>query len=280
MPSMFIRSVLEAVRKEGIPSVAIQHGIYYDSCLWDPVDVTRICADEDFKRILIKRGEDPQRIVVTGAPRYDKLFRKMKGDKSDIKKRLGLNRNGKYLCFLTSFLPEWSTAENRKELLTALIESARENDYDLIIKLHPREKKSELQSLVSRVAKTKEVENRVKIFSFEEQELFDVVLASDIVVGVRTSALIAALLAKKPAILINYDPSVIDFFPGIEDKIFGVARSYTELFDMIKDVVRDSNKARESVKRAQEYARKYAPYENATTQVVNCLLELLRWREP
>jgi len=272
---MWMRSVLEAVRQEGIPSILIQHGIYYDSFLWDPVNVTKICVDDDFRNILVKRGEDPEKIIVTGAPRYDRFFKKMKENINDIKRRLGLNPNKKYMCLLTSFLPEWSTAEKHDVLLSTLIDSAKEVNYDLIIKLHPRENKMEVQDLISRIDRMKEYGNRIVIFSFEEAHLSDVVLASDIIIGVRTSALINALLAKKPTILINFDPSVSDFFPEIQGKIFGVARSPTELFEIIKDAVANPSKAKDSVKRAEKYARKYVPYKNATDRVVSCLLELL-----
>jgi CDP-glycerol glycerophosphotransferase (TagB/SpsB family) len=271
-----MRSVLVALRQERVPTIFVQHGIYFDSWLWNPVDITKICVDESFRDILIKRGEDPKKIIITGAPRYDILFRKTKEDKDSLKRRLGLNPDKKYLCLLTSFLPEWSTSESRKQLLSTVIKSAKAIGYDLVIKLHPQEGKSEIQGIVSKVAKTREIENSVTIFPFEEKELFDVILASEIVVGVRTSAFIAALLAKKPAILINFDPSVTDFYPGIENKIFGVARSHAELFEMIKDVVRDPSKARDSIKRAERYARKYSPYKNATTRIISCILDYLK----
>jgi len=273
---MFIRSIIEAASQHGIPSIYIQHGIDCDNWFWGPLDFTKLCVDETLKDILIKRGEDPGKIIVTGAPRYDLLFKKIREeDEDNIKRRLGLNQDKRYLCFLTSSLPEWSTAEKREELLTTIIKSAREIDHNLIIKLHPREKKKEVQVLVNKVAKTKEIENRIRIFEFEEKDLFDVVLASDIVVSVRTSALITALLANKPAILINFDPSIANPFPGIEGKIFGLATSHTELFEMIKDVVRKPRKAKNTLKSAEKYARKYAPYRNATDRVINCLLELI-----
>jgi len=110
---------------------------------------------------------------------------------------------------------------------------------------------------------------------FTEESLFDVVIASDIVVGVRTSALVTAMLAKKPTILINFDPSVADFFPEIEDEIVGIARSNAELSKMMKEVVIDSNNAKDSSRRAEKYARKYVPYDNATDRVIKCFLELI-----
>ena len=270
----FMRSVLEAVNQQGIPSIHIQHGIHTNSHYWSPMDVTKICVDEVFRDVLIERGENPKKIVVTGAPRYDELFKKMNEDNDDIKKRLGLNQNENYLCLLTSFLPECNTMEKYRELLTTVLKSAKKIDYSLIIKLHPREDRGKLQGLINKVAKVTGFESDIAVF--QEENLFDVVLASDIVVSVRTSALITALVTKKPTILINFDPSVNDFYPGIENKIFGVARSHAELFEMIKDVVGDPSKAKDSVKRAEKYARKYIPYENATDRVVSILLELLK----
>jgi len=82
----------------------------------------------------------------------------------DIKKQLCLNRNKKYLCFLPSVLPEWITTEKRKELLKTLINSAKEVDCDIIIKLHPSENKEEVQELVSKVTKHKKLRIILKSF--------------------------------------------------------------------------------------------------------------------
>lgn len=269
----FMRCVLEAVSQQGIPSIQIQHGIHCNSHYWSPMDVTKICVDEVFRDVLIERGEDPKKIVVIGAPRYDGLFKKMGEDRDDIKKRLGLNQNERYLCLLTSFLPECNTMEKYRELLTTVLKSAKKINYALIIKLHPREERGKLQGLINKVAKVTGFESDIAVF--QEENLFDIVLASDIVVSVRTSALITALVTKKTAILINFDPSVDDFYPGIEDKIFGMARSHAELFEMIKDVAGDPARAKDSVERAEKYARKYVPYENATDRVIDIILEML-----
>jgi len=271
----FMKSMFEVANKIGIPIVLIQHGIYWDSWLWAPLNVTKICADEPFKEMLLRRGEDPKKIIVTGAPRYDGLFRRMKEDRNNIKRRLGLSPQKKYLCLLTSHLPEWINPERRRGLLETFIGTIKESNVDLIIKLHPQERRSEIQRLVNNVAKTKDVKGRVTISAFgKAADLFDIIKASDFVVGVRTSAIIPALLAYKPTILINYKPIYADFFPGIEGKIFGVAKSDAELSKMIKEILSDPSKAKESLRRAEKYAKKYVPYQDAIDRVINCLLDL------
>jgi len=271
-----VKSVMEVVEKQGIPSVAIQHGTYSDSYLWSPVSVTKICADEVFRDILLKRGEDPRKIIVTGAPKYDDLFRRMEMSKSSIKKHLGLKQNKRYMCLLTSFLPEWSTPARSRDLLTVVVKSLKEINYDLIIKLHPREDKDKVERLAREVAKSVGFEGNVTVFEFGKGDpLFDVVLASEFIVCVRTSAMLAALIAKKPTILINFVPYVGDFYPGVDDEIFGVARSHAELFEMMSDLGKDLTKARESVRRGEEYARRYVPYKNATSRVVGHILKLI-----
>lgn len=271
---LFMRTVLAGLRQERVPSIVVQHGIYYDSWLWDPIDATKLCVDEVFREILIKRGEDPEKIEVTGSPVYDKILGKLNEEKSIIRERIGLVQGRIYLCFLTSILPEWSSDGSRLSLLRSLIQAVKRLNCDLLIRLHPRESKQELNCLIAGIAEPEGL-SRIHVMSFEDADLFDVILASDIVVGVRTSALIVALLAKKPSILVSFDRSVTDFFLGIEGNIFGVARSTEQFLDLIEDMKVNEIKVKESVEKGQRYARRYVPYENATDRVVNCILRLL-----
>ena len=271
---LFMRTVLAAARKWNVPSVIIQHGIYYDSYLWDPMDATKLCVDEVFKEILLKRGEDPAKIVVTGSPVYDKTLVKLKENIFSIRERIGLIQSSKYVCFLTSILPEWSEPNSRLALLVNLIKSVEKMNFDLLIRLHPRENKKELEALIANIKKPSNMENRIRVISFEEADLFDVILASDVVVAVRTSALIVGLLAKKPAILISFDRFITDFFPSIESSIYGVAKTPLELSKLLENLKLNSAELADSTERAYKYARRYVPFDNATDKVIKCILSL------
>jgi CDP-glycerol glycerophosphotransferase (TagB/SpsB family) len=225
--------------------------------------------------MLIKGGEKSEKIMVTGAPRYDSLFRKIGNDKDFFRMRLHLKPKQKYVCLLTSFVPEWNTPEHRLNLLRAVFQSLEKTDFDLLIKLHPREDIKEIQNLIKAISADNRMNQRAKIIDFANVDLFDVILASDIVVSVRTSAVISALLAKKPLILIQYDSSLTEFFPDIEMSIFGVAKSNNDLLYLITKAITNSSLAEASTAKGLEYARRYVPYENATDRVVNCIMELL-----
>lgn len=276
---LFMRTVLAASRKERVPSVIVQHGIYYDSWLWDPIDATRLCIDEVFKEILIKRGENPEKIFVTGSPVYDKVLEEIIANGEIDWGQIGLVAGKKYICLLTSFAPEWLSNYTRINLLKSIIKFIESVDYDLIVRLHPRESKQEIWKLISSITKSECLDKRIHIISFEDANLFDVLKASDVVVGVRTSALVVAMLMEKPVILINFDKSVTDFFPDIEGQIFGVSESELELVELLKNIASDIKSNRrgvdESAKRGRKYALQYAPYNNATDRVVDCILQLI-----
>jgi hypothetical protein len=272
---LFMRTVLAATRNSSVPSVVIQHGIYYDSYLWDPIDATKLCVDEVFREILIKRGENPSKIVVTGSPVYDKILSKLEEDITTIRKRLSLNQSSKYVCFLTSILPEWSEPNSRLALLSSLIKSVEKMNCDLLIRLHPRENKRELEVLITNIKKPSSMENRIRVISFEEADLFDIILASDIIVAVRTSALIIGLLAKKPSVLIAFDRFMTDFFSNIEGSIYGVAKTPLELSKLLENLNFNSAELADSTERAYKYARRYVPFDNATDKVIECILGLV-----
>ena len=116
----FIRSFLEVASQEKIPTVLIQHGIYFDGWLQhDSINAQTICVDYSYKDILIKSGENPKKITVTGPPRYDILFHNKNVSKFEKDSKINLDR--KSLCFLTSLKPEWDTPEKCEDCLKHLL---------------------------------------------------------------------------------------------------------------------------------------------------------------
>jgi len=130
------KSVLEMSKKKGIPVLAIQEGA--DSSLGGyPIDVypTKIAVWGDVsKQFYIKRGIAPERITVTGQPRFDWYY---KFEKTKL-----FSEYKKVLLYSTQ--PLWrspQTYPEAKELITRqhniIYEICQSFGLQLVCKLHP-----------------------------------------------------------------------------------------------------------------------------------------------
>jgi len=265
-----MRCILEMSKIHKIPSLYIQHGIYVNSWLWDSFNVTRLCIDEDFYKILSERGYNLNSIILTGTPRYDILYNKIE----NIKKIYKLKDNKKQVCFLPSSLPEWLTKENKKSLLKTLILAAQKFNFKLVIKLHPNESKDETDHIIRSLdIMTKKI--HVSILTHQEIDIFDVILTSDLVVALRTSSIIPALLSKIPVILINYYPLYSTFISGIDDFVYSTVDSPSQLTCQLASFFNDEENIREKLIAAESFAKKYAPYTDSTRRVIDVIFTLI-----
>ena len=268
---VLMRCLEYSCNKYNIPSLYIQHGIYIDNWLWDQFNVTKICVDEDFKKILIKRGCDPKKIIVTGPPRYDLLFKKIS---QNIKHQI-IKKKNKQVCFLTSIHPEWSTPENKTSLLKTLISSARNNNFNLVIKLHPNEKTAQINKIINQIDKNATTQY-VSVIQHLEVDIFDIIIESDLIVAPKTSGIIPALLSKKPVILLNYYPHVSGFMEGVYNVVYKVAESNTQLTKQLFSFFNHKENTMEmKLLKASDLAKKYAPFADSTKRVMEVIFDTI-----
>ncbi|MCF7900828.1 CDP-glycerol glycerophosphotransferase family protein [Candidatus Woesearchaeota archaeon] len=158
-----------------------------------------LCYGLKDKEFYIKRdGYKPEDVIVVGNPQFDSTFEKLNWNKEKIfkiKEKLGFKREDKMCLLITQPLGKdkfgnWTT-EKQKRLTTEIYEELNKQKIKLLIKIHPREELKEYDYLKNNVTITQE-------------NLDEMILISDFVLGGFSTALYNAIILKKQIIMPNW----------------------------------------------------------------------------
>lgn len=158
----------------------------------------------------VSEGISPEKIVVTGNPKFDNLFRiKNNNSKEKICNRWKIPYDAEIILLLTSYFVEngtWS-AKQREDFVLAIANAAAkiENSY-LIIKIHPpNENEKDYQQIVHEL---KQVPIICKYESLPE--LLDA--CSIAIIAISSTAALEAMALQKPVVFVNlfnnFKPSI------------------------------------------------------------------------
>ncbi len=206
-----------AAKKLGIPVVAIQHGIIYhghpsyfhipDNIAQDDDYINYVLPDKTCvygnyeKKLLETYGSFPsEKIVVTGAPRYDALFKKSSERKDDILNKYGIPKGKKYLLWATQ-THDKSMSKSGENLVNAdnvFSQMVSMKEWHLIIKLHPGEnQKAKLYRKMS-----KKYGLNITIIG-RDADTYELLRTVDAVLIKNSTVGMEAVFAGKPVLLLN-----------------------------------------------------------------------------
>lgn len=182
-------------RKLGIPSVYVQHGIipYDPYAIAGRADILLIWGEVS-RRALIRLGNRPEQLRLTGAAQYDRFFSAEQVAALPSGFRV---KPGSPLVVFTSQPPARGVPESvYRRSLRAVLEVARAvSDIELVIKLHPIEAPEVANVLVKEAG----VPARV-VKEFDTRILLK---AADLVMTQYSTTGLEALLLGKPLVTIN-----------------------------------------------------------------------------
>ena len=145
------RPVLELARRYGIPSVHIMHGCYFEVTPWVVAgelrhcysDTTCVFGQQD-KDILVEHGNDPDKILVTGSPFWDSLYKpRVRMSKEEARRQLGLPMDRPVVLLLSTHTePTWNWADWLRQQHAChreVIKQCKELNAVLVVRPHPLE---------------------------------------------------------------------------------------------------------------------------------------------
>ena len=239
------RSLIEAARPMGIPTLVIQHGLVGDPNMSDP-----LCADmiavwgnasiEWYKRF----GHKADRCAVTGNPAYDELYPRSFADNQDcIRKavcaKLGLDPAKKIITFLTQYVYLFGTCFSRGNKSSVEFKAVLDAvkylpEAQLIVKLHPFDSNADFYKHAIQTHKA-----GTKIVLIKEINTLDVLAASDLAVIVDVSTCgLEALILDKPVIAVELHKTVTKLFYADGGAAIG-AKSARDIETAIKNALYD-----------------------------------------
>lgn len=190
--SDFVKIILSIGRNMGIPTLIVQHGAVEDHPVYGPIYADKMAVTgEAMKNVLIKRGVDPEQLVITGQPRYDNLFKKS-FNKEKLLRELGISADKKIIVLTTQPV---SNEEN--ELLLSAVTAAMKElpEAELIIKLHPDEKHKWYQRVINNL--------NCKAVIVKDTDIFELLNACEVMITLYSTTALEAMILDKPVITIN-----------------------------------------------------------------------------
>jgi hypothetical protein len=267
------RAAVAAARSEGVPSVAVQHGIMYpqyysheharDELEGDPVPIPNRTAvfGELAKELLVQRGSYPrERIVVTGSPKFDALVDAASGyDPAATRKRLAVPEDARFLVLAT----RWSAVSPVFEELVRAVEGI--GGVFLFVKPHQAESPKPYLDVASRLSA-----GRTRILS-AEKNLLELLFASDGLITVDSFASSEALVLGRPVLVLNL-PGNLD--PLVDRGVALGVRRGESIARALESLLFDAETLRALETKRREYIRDFAFGADglSTERIVECIL--------
>ena len=233
---------------------------------------TKICVmDELAKRDAVKEGLPESDIVVTRQPYFDGVLNSYNMASREKKSPR------KVITFVseplsTDYKNIYSIGYNEHTILRAFLEEfcklCNYDDYDVVIKLHPREDVNTFEVLLKDFM-------QLKVTIEQDMTPQEVLVNSDFIVGMSSMLLIEAATLQKPVLSIQIGLSIQN--PFVLDRL-GVIKSIVDrsiLFEKIEAFLKCSD----------SMAYDFKVKQNATDNVVKVIREILweisdtRWRK-
>jgi hypothetical protein len=182
-------------RRFGIPSLDVQFGIYGDEALeWRFFLADQVAVwGKESMQVLATHGVPCERMSITGSPRHDVFFRSSANDIQKTRDRLGVQKDQTMVVFAsmhTGGYNETKDRDNYNFLEKSIFKAARQTSgMYLVVKPHP------LLSL----SKKRNLANECKniVFADKKEDIRDLIIASDAVVLLGSTATLDALIANK-----------------------------------------------------------------------------------
>ncbi len=203
------RAALAAARAAAVQSVAIQHGILYphyfsyrheaDEAECPIPDVTAVFGEEA-KRLLVTMGRyPPERLVVTGSPKFDALLERARRLKATlIRERFGIDDGDALLTVASRFRPIRDTHQALGSAFARLVRAVESmQGVAALVKPHPAEPDEPYETVLKQLGA-----RHVDVVTAREN-LGELLVASDALVTVESLAAIEALVVRRPVIVLN-----------------------------------------------------------------------------
>lgn len=200
---------------------------------------TQICATGNKeKAALINQGIDAGKITVTGQPRFDVLHSdRWKESREKVFKEFGFSFEDKLVLIVTQPWVEehlWSVTQ-RKSFIAGLLAGIRTiPGYVPMIKVHPRESADSYRKILEILGLS-----AVPIV-YMGTPLYDLLSASDVVIGVSSTAMLEAMIFDKTVIMANFfnEP---DYFGFVSSGVAVAINNEKDLPSILESVSYDED---------------------------------------
>lgn len=228
---MLSKVIASLAKKYQITSFSIEAVLVDNNALSSIVyDADKICIyGEQGKKVLTNFGLDENRIIMTGNPKYDYFkFIDQHVAKKSLCSSLNLNFEKKNIVIAMS---RWH--KNDEKWISRFIQFCKNNDYEVIIKLHPRYKiNSEIIEAEINFINENCKDQNYK-FTYDVN-MNDLISGADLVISDFSNVAIEAMLLDKLVININFLKEELTDLQNFHE--FGAAL-YAEDYETLENMI-------------------------------------------
>lgn len=267
------RVLVLAAQALDIPTLNIQHGAIADVQHYRHAIADRMAVwGEHDRALLVQNGVPESRLVITGQPRFDASAQI--ADAHAVRRALKLPSAHKlilwattpYVARLAYDFPE----RNQRYLAALLALLEREQDWILLLKLHPVDQRKAYAQHLSEC----HTRLRKRVRLYQQEDIQELLLVSDVVVAWNTSVIQEAALLHKPMVGMNFF-SFPESIPSVSSGIALPATNEEELAHALRQVLHNESNTLSSLsQKREEYVGHYLNVKGQPSAVVR-ILQLL-----
>ncbi|HET7292533.1 MAG TPA: CDP-glycerol glycerophosphotransferase family protein [Vicinamibacteria bacterium] len=250
------RAAVAACRAQGVPTLALQHGILYPGYYSylhgkDETDCPRpdrtAVFGEAAKRFLVEQGGyAPESLIVTGSPKFDALLALARGfDREALRRGLGVAPGEKLLLVASRFRAIRETHQSIGSAFPALVAAAAAlPGVHLLVKPHPAESGDPYERAIRAAGAT-----RARVLS-PRTDLLELLAAMDALVTVESLSAVEALVVGRPVLVLNLPTNLDEMVE--QGMALGVARG-VDPTDTLRRLLYDQATARSLAEARERY---------------------------
>jgi len=228
---MLSKVITVLTKKYHIPSLSIETVLVDNNALSSiAYDADKICIyGNQGKKILRDFGLDEDRIVVTGNPKYDYFkFIDQNSSRKSFCSSLHISFEKKIIVIAMS---RWH--KNDEKWMSKFIHFCNKNNYEIIIKLHPRYNINSdiIKSEISFIKENCKGQNYIITYNMS---INDLILGTNLVISDFSNVAIESILLDKPVINVNFLKEELTDLQNFHE--FGAA-SYAEDYETLEKIV-------------------------------------------
>lgn len=212
----FALPIIIAAQRYGIKTIGIVHALIpkilsMDSYLYRDTDIplkfpipdyTLVFGDSS-KNNLIHYGYPKDKIIAFGNAAFFNLNNIIKIlDNTTLYQKYNITKKQKVILFTTEYLQEFHISHGKYDydtqiLLHLLKNFSNKNDFEIILKPHPTEDPKSYEKIIKKY--------NAKNFQVIQDNLFELIHISNMVISIYSNSIMDALCLKKPVIRVNFD---------------------------------------------------------------------------
>ncbi|MFX1409546.1 MAG: hypothetical protein ACFFA6_04285, partial [Promethearchaeota archaeon] len=259
LPSM--RMIAKYSKLKNIHTLYIPHAaipIIDEMVTKNDIEYFALGGEIDKKYYIIK-GIPPEKIKVTGVPRYEYFFKNPKHNLDEIKdifdgRRYKIDKDKFTVLLTTNPIDDESNEKIISSVINSLKDFKLENN--LIIKLHPREN--------GRIHRTVLKKLKVEPIITKNYKILDIIASCDLLFSQKSTTILEAMLVGTPIIVldfINKGFKETSRYMFLDEKFVNVVKNEEELNKRIQELFSNDHLKEEYHKKLTENARLFSFYD-------------------